>query len=202
VEIIVDKDTFRAGQTAAVMLSVPTNNRFVLFSVEGDDMHSYELVHVTGTVKLIQIPIADRHIPNVYLNAMMVSDANLFTDREEVVVPPVEHFLEIEVTPDREAYEPQDEGTLTVVTRDVDGKPVAAEVSLGLVDESVYYIQQPYAGDPREHFFSYRQAAHVVQATSTFNQKQYLKLVEMEDGRIIDARPGSGRRPWRRGRLR
>ena len=188
VEIIVDKDTFRAGQTAAVMLSVPTNNRFVLFSVEGDDMHSYQLVHVTGTVKLIQVPIADRHIPNVYLNAMMVSDAQLFSDREEVVVPPVEHFLEIEVTPDREAYEPQDEGTLTVVTRDVDGKPVAAEVSLGLVDESVYYIQQPYAGDPREHFFNYRQATHVVQATSTFNQKQYLKLVETEDGRIIDAR--------------
>jgi uncharacterized protein YfaS (alpha-2-macroglobulin family) len=188
VEIIVDKDTFRAGQTAAVMLSVPTNNRFVLFSVEGDDMHSYQLVHVTGTVKLIQVAIADRHIPNVYLNAMMVSDAQLFTDREEVVVPPVEHFLEIEVTPDQEAYEPQDEGTLTVVTRDVDGKPVAAEVSLGLVDESVYYIQQPYAGDPREHFFNYRQATHVVQATSTFNQKQYLKLVEIEDGRIIDAR--------------
>ncbi|MHC4142316.1 MAG: alpha-2-macroglobulin family protein, partial [Planctomycetota bacterium] len=123
-----------------------------------------------------------------YLNATMVSDAQLFTDREEVVVPPVEHFLEIEVTPDHEAYEPQDEGTLTVVTRDVDGKPVAAEVSLGLVDESVYYIQQPYAGDPREHFFNYRQATHVVQSTSTFNQKQYLKLVETEDGRIIDAR--------------
>jgi tetratricopeptide (TPR) repeat protein len=40
VEIVVDKDTFRAGQTAAVMLSVPTNDRYVLFSVEGDDMHS------------------------------------------------------------------------------------------------------------------------------------------------------------------
>ncbi|MHC4209360.1 MAG: alpha-2-macroglobulin family protein [Planctomycetota bacterium] len=188
VEIIVDKDTFRAGQTAAVMLSVPTNDRFVLFSVEGDDMHSCRLVHVTGTVKLIELPIADRHIPNVYLQALMVSDGQLFADREEVIVPPVEHFLEVEVTPDQEAYEPRDEGTLTVVTRDVDGNPVAAEVSLGLVDESVYYIQQPYAGDPRPHFFDYRQATHVVRSTSTFNQKQYIKLLEVEDGRFIDAR--------------
>jgi uncharacterized protein YfaS (alpha-2-macroglobulin family)/tetratricopeptide (TPR) repeat protein len=188
VEIIVDKDTFRSGQTAAVMLSVPTNDRFVLFSVEGDDMHSCQLVHVTGTVKLIELPIADRHIPNVYLHALMVSDGQLFADREEVIVPPVEQFLEVEVTPDREAYEPRDEGTLTVVTRDVDGNPVAAEVSLGLVDESVYYIQQPYAGDPRQHFFDYRQAAYVVQSTSTFNQKQYIKLLEVEEGRIIDAR--------------
>jgi uncharacterized protein YfaS (alpha-2-macroglobulin family) len=118
----------------------------------------------------------------------MVSDGQLFGDREEVIVPPVEHFLEVEVTADREAYEPRDEGTLTVVTRDADGNPVPAEVSLGLVDESVYYIQQPYAGDPREHFFNYRQGTHVVQSTSTFNQRQYLKLVKVEDGRIIDAR--------------
>ena len=40
-EIVVDKDTFRAGQTAPVMISVPTNNRYVLFSVEGDDLYSY-----------------------------------------------------------------------------------------------------------------------------------------------------------------
>jgi uncharacterized protein YfaS (alpha-2-macroglobulin family)/tetratricopeptide (TPR) repeat protein len=188
VEIIVDKDTFRAGQTAAVMLSVPTNERYVLFSVEGDDLHSYQLVHVTGTVKLIELPIAERHIPNVYLNALMVSDGQLLADREEVVVPPVENFLEVEVTADREAYEPRDAGTLTVVTRDVDGNPVPAEVSLGLVDESVYYIQQPYAGDPRKFYFDYRQATHVVQSASSFNYKQYVKLVEVEDGRVVDHR--------------
>jgi len=40
-EIIVDKDTFRAGQTAPVMLFVPASDRYVLFSVEGEDL--YEL---------------------------------------------------------------------------------------------------------------------------------------------------------------
>jgi len=38
VEIIVDKDTFRAGQRAPVMLSAPTNDRYVLFSIEGEDL--------------------------------------------------------------------------------------------------------------------------------------------------------------------
>ncbi len=40
-EIIVDKDTFRAGQTAPVMISVPVSDRYVLFSVEGEDLFSY-----------------------------------------------------------------------------------------------------------------------------------------------------------------
>ena len=56
VEIVVDKDTFRAGQTAPVMISVPTNDRYVLFSVEGEDLFSYQLVHIAGTAKLIEPP--------------------------------------------------------------------------------------------------------------------------------------------------
>ena len=189
VEIIVDSDTFRAGQDAVVMLSVPTNDRWVLFSVEGDDLHECRLVHVTGSVKLIHVPIRQRHIPNVYLHAIMVSDGQMHVDRKEVVVPPVEQFLDVEIVPDREAYQPRDRGSFTVFTRDMDGNPVSAEVAFALVDESVYAIQQPYAGDPRQFFYDRRQATHVVRTTSTFNHKAYLKLVEVEDGdRLIDAK--------------
>src|SRR5204862_5850100 len=74
VEIIVDKDTFRAGQTAPVMISVPTNDRYVLFSVEAEDLYSYQLLHVTGTAKLIELPIREQDVPNIFLNAAMVSE--------------------------------------------------------------------------------------------------------------------------------
>ena len=68
-EIIVDKDTFRAGQTAPVMISTPQSDRHVLFSVEGADLFSYRVVHVTGNAKLIEVPIEEKHIPGVYLSA-------------------------------------------------------------------------------------------------------------------------------------
>ena len=42
-EIIVDRDTFRAGQKAPVMLHAPGPDRYVLFSVESEDLHSYQL---------------------------------------------------------------------------------------------------------------------------------------------------------------
>ncbi len=141
VQIIVDKDTVRAGQTAPVMLTTFTEDRYVLFSVEGDDLYSYKLVHVTGTAKLIELPIEERHVPNIYLNATMVSDAQIFTDTKQVVVPPVQHFLSVDVKADREQYQPREEGTLLITTKDVDGKPVSAEVALGVFDESVKYIQ-------------------------------------------------------------
>ena len=87
VEIIVDKDTFRSGETAPVMLSVPTADRYVLFSVEADDLYSYQLVHVTGTAKLIEVPIEPRHIPNIYLSARDGGDAELSIDTTGRIPP-------------------------------------------------------------------------------------------------------------------
>lgn len=185
IQIIVDKDTVRAGQTTPVMLFVPQSDRYVLFTVEGEDLYSYKLVHVTGTAKLIELPIEEKHVPNIYLNATMVSDAQLFADMKQVVVPPVKHFLSVEVKSDREQYQPREEGTISITTRDVDGNPVAAEVALGLIDESVKYIQQDYAGDPRQFYYGQKRA-QTVQTRSTFNQKSYARLVEIEKGQLID----------------
>jgi uncharacterized protein YfaS (alpha-2-macroglobulin family) len=74
VEIIVDKDTFRAGENAAVMLVSPVSDRWVLFSVEGDDLYNYDVIHLDGTVKLVQFPVEEKHVPNIFLTASSFSD--------------------------------------------------------------------------------------------------------------------------------
>src|SRR5438876_6229976 len=116
-------DTFRVGQKAPVMLHAPVPDRYVLFSVESENLHSYQLVHLTGTVKLIEVPIEEQHTPNIFLSAVMASDRQIFADAKQVIVPPAQHFLAVEVKPDREQYEPREEGTLTVSTRDQQGRP-------------------------------------------------------------------------------
>ncbi|HKG96555.1 MAG TPA: MG2 domain-containing protein, partial [Pyrinomonadaceae bacterium] len=185
VEIVVDKDTFRTGQTAPVMISVPVSDRYVLFSVEGEDLFSYKLVHVTGTAKLIELPIEEKHVPNIYLSALMISNAQAFQDTKQVVVPPVDRFLAVSVKADREQYQPREEGTLAIATKDSSGRPVSAEIALGLVDESVKYIQQDYAGDPRQFYYGTKRA-HTVQTQSTLSQKSYARLVEVEPGQLRD----------------
>src|SRR5262249_13897485 len=100
-EIIVDKDTFHVGQKAPVMLVVPTNDRHVLFTGEGEDLDSYQLVHLDGTVKLIELPIEERHVPNIFLSAALVNDRQIFMDTKQVIVPPTKNFLTVNVKPDR-----------------------------------------------------------------------------------------------------
>ncbi len=184
-EIIVDKDTFRAGEKAPVMISAPVSNRWVLFSVEAENLLSYQLVHLDGTVKLLELPIEEKYEPNIFLNAAMVNERQLFTDQKQIIVPPDRHFLNVDVSADQTQYQPREEGTLTVTTKDRDGKPVAAEVALGLVDESVFYIQQDLAGDPRKFFYGNKRAQYV-QTQSSFQQKQYLTLVEDSNKQLVN----------------
>ena len=65
----------------------------------------------TGTVKLIELPIEEKHVPNIFLNAALVSDRQIFTDTKQVIVPPTKNFLTVDVKPDRAQYQPREEGT-------------------------------------------------------------------------------------------
>lgn len=178
-QVLVDRDTMRAGQTARVMIAAPSNNRTVLFSVEGEELYSHQLIRMTGTVKVIDVVLDDRHVPNVFFSATMVSDGQIFIDSKDVVVPPVKNFLTVDVKADRDIYQPRESGTLTITTKDVDGKPVAAEVGLGFVDASVYAIQDDYAGDPRQVYFGERRGQRV-STMSSFQTRSYRK-VQMTD---------------------
>jgi len=183
-EILADKDTFRAGESAPVMLSVPEGDRYVLFTVSGADLLEYRLVHITGSVKLLNLDIAEKHVPNIFLNGAMVSDQQLFADQEEIIVPPLKNFLNVEVQPDRAQHQPGEKGTLRVTARDHAGQPVVAEVALSFIDESIFYIEQDLAGDPRQFFFGSKRPA-MLQTSSSFNQRSYGKLAKDEEEDLV-----------------
>jgi len=192
VEIIADKDTFRVGSEAPVMLVANSPDRYVLFTVEGEDLYHHRLVHMDGLVKLLDLFVDEKYVPNIFLGATLVSDRQIFTDTKQVIVPPTKNFLTVELKPDKPQYQPRDEATLTVTTKNDEGKPVSAEVSLGLVDESVFYIQSDYAGDPRQFYFGEKRGQHV-QTQATMNQKAYAKLVLCDKDELMDEREKASR---------
>ena len=141
------------GAGDAVCSGVATGDRYVLFSVEAEDLFSYRLVHVTGTAKLIELPIEEKHVPNVYLSASDGQRCAVVrgheTDRGSasgaVSVGRCEGRSRTVSAARR--------GNASITAKDSNGRPVSAEIALGLVDESVKYIQQDYAGDPRQFYY-------------------------------------------------
>jgi len=187
IEILVDKDTLAVGEEAQILLLAPQSGRHVLFTVEGEELYSHQVLALDGQVKLVKVPITEAHVPNLMLGAVSIWAEQAWSDQEELVVPPVKSFLDVTVTSDAEVYEPGAEGAIQVLVKGHDGKPVATHLSLALVDEAVAYIQQDYAGDARAFFHGERRAQRV-QLGGSFQHGSFVELERAGEGGVRDRR--------------
>lgn len=183
IQIISEKDTYSIGETARIMLVANKPGTWVLLSTEADEIFDYQMVKLDGAVKLIEIPVEATFTPNIYFNALSAENYQLKFYTLPIVVPPDEKFLNIKVVSDKETYRPQEEGTFNVEVTDKNGHPVQGELSLGITDKSVYYIQEEFAGDIRQFFYG-KKREESVQTNSSFNYRPYQKLVRNDDGQL------------------
>ncbi len=183
-QIISEKDTYAVGETARMMVVADKPETWVLFTSEAQEIHDYQMLHLEGSVKLIEIPITDSYTPNIFLHVLSVENYQLKLSQLPIIIPPKEKFLNIKIISDKEVYQPQEEGVVGIEVTDNEGNPVIGEISLGMVDSSVYYIQSEYAKDIREYFYGTKRQQSV-QMQASFYQRQYKKLVRGEDDRLM-----------------
>jgi uncharacterized protein YfaS (alpha-2-macroglobulin family) len=187
IQVIVDKETVNPGETAQVLIVTPSSGRWLLWSTAGDALLDTRVIHLDGTAKVVPLTIDDRHSPNFYVTATSLFDRTLSTDTKSIVVPPLAHFIDVDVKPDRAEYEPRQNGSVTITTRDATGKPVSAEVAVSVSDESVTAIAADPAGDPREWFFGILRGP-AVQVSSGVQSQRYVRYVKGKDDQLVDDR--------------
>ncbi|HAB15521.1 MAG TPA: alpha-2-macroglobulin, partial [Verrucomicrobiales bacterium] len=184
-EIVVDRESFRVGEKAPVMVVTSNPGQWVWLSVDADGLVGQQVFQMMGTTRLVQLDVVERMVPNCFLQAASVTDRKLWRDSKSVVVPPVKNFLTVEITPDQAEHRPGSDGSLNVTTRDWTGEPVAAEVAVSLVDESVFYIQNTLAPDPRQFFFGDRRWSSP-SLGSSFDTGVYRRFYRAADGSVRD----------------
>jgi uncharacterized protein YfaS (alpha-2-macroglobulin family) len=184
-DLILDRDTYHIGETAAVMIVTPASGRWVVLTTSTNAIEETQVVHLDGTVKFLQIPVGPRHSPRFNIQACSIFDRTLSMAQKSLIVPRIEQFVQVEVQDDRATYEPRQKGTVSVTTRDQAGKPVAAEVALSVTDQSVTAIRGEIAGDPRAFFYDAPYVSPVIVTASTQSQR-YARLARDEKGAIVD----------------
>jgi alpha-2-macroglobulin len=192
VELHVDRDTLRVGEDAIVLVTTEAPGRWVLFAVEANGLLDLRVVHVSGSAKLLRLPVTKQWVPNVFLDAFSLSNGRVARDREELIVPPDDHFLEVDVALEPAELGPGETGTLVVTARDVDGEPVEAEVAIAVYDAMVEAIQADPAIDPREFFYGEKRRP-LVSTSSSFDQLVYRRLVDLGEQRWKDQSGSWGR---------
>ena len=83
-------------------------------------------------------------------------EAELHTAETQLLLPPHGRRLTVTLTADAETYAPGEEATFHLHVTDAQGRPVVAEVSLGVVDEALYALAEDATADPFDFFYGPR----------------------------------------------
>jgi alpha-2-macroglobulin len=169
-EIVADRDRYRPGQTAELVVRNPFPEATAILTVEQGGILHHETRTVKGSVSRFSVPLGPEHAPHAFATITLLPRAAFGAAGEERGGPreglggdarfdwklgairlPVQlddNRLDVEVASDRARYEP---GQPVEVVVDVSrqGKAVAnAEVALAVVDEGVLRLTNFRAADP------------------------------------------------------
>ncbi len=147
IEIIPDKKSYKPGETARVMLITGVPDADILVASEGREIHNLQVVKVKGPTTTVSVPITAAQAPNFYLSASFLRDNVFHHGSKSIRVPANDKRLKVEIKPSKNEFRPGDPAEYTLHASDAEGRPVAAEFSLGVVDEAIYTIRRDATRD-------------------------------------------------------
>ncbi len=185
--ILADQHTFKAGDTANVQVHWRDEPALALVTFQGAKILDYRLVELKKGTNKLAIPMTAKLAPNFDLAVAVMTDTRPAADEKgENETPPrrfhaasspftVERDLNVAVAIKRKGadekaakqpLQPGDEVEVTVSATDPQGKPVAAELSLAMVEQALLG-RYPSVVAAIDDFFRGARRQSAVRTTST-----------------------------------
>jgi uncharacterized protein YfaS (alpha-2-macroglobulin family) len=146
-QIVTDKKTYAPGDIAHLSIVSETSGFYALMLVEGDSLLKRETMHSTGNTLSFDLPITAESMPNITVSVLFLKNDTLYQATKIIKVPPAQQRLQVDITPAKDIFQPQQTVAYDVLTRDASGKPVSADVAVGVVDEAIYSLYPDISGD-------------------------------------------------------
>ncbi len=154
-EIITDKDSYEKGDSLTAYILLPQNNTDVLLTYEAGTFLGYEVRHADENSLTIKLKLTEKYSPSFNIAVAYMKDGVLYNTSKLVGVLDKDKFLNIAINPSKETYKPGDEASYKIMVSDNNGNPVKnTELSIGIIDESVYAIKEDQTPDIKTFFYA------------------------------------------------
>ncbi len=175
VTLIPDKDSYKPGDTAEILVQAPFSPADGMLTVSRSGVLYTEAFQIKGDTITLQIPIKEAHLPNLNVQVNLSGSAPRLDDAGEPVtgipnrpafaagtlnlsIPPLQRELTVTAIPAQAETEPGKETQINVTLKDSAGQPVKdAEVAVVVVDESILSLTGYNLADPMAIFYSERE---------------------------------------------
>jgi uncharacterized protein YfaS (alpha-2-macroglobulin family) len=163
-DLVTDKKEYMPGDVAQVLIASPfQGDAYALVTVERGRIRFQEVVQLTSNSTIFELPITPELAPNAYISVIVVKGVDENTPWpdfkmgiSEIQVDTRRQALQVSLIPESTQVGPAEQVGFTVRTYDYEGRPISAEVSLGLSDLATLSLLPPNSIPILDHFFSER----------------------------------------------
>ncbi|MEJ5261103.1 MAG: MG2 domain-containing protein [Ignavibacterium sp.] len=153
IEIVTDKDAYDKGEMFNAFVFIPFESQELLITYEADEIFDYKKIKVENNSFQIKEKLTDKFSPSFNLTVNFIRNRMLYTSSKLIGVLPKEKFLNMELLSSKEIYKPGEKASYKILVKDYKGNPIPnTELSIGIVDESIYAIKEDQT-TPIENFF-------------------------------------------------
>ncbi|CAA9298965.1 MAG: FIG01020654: hypothetical protein, partial [uncultured Chloroflexia bacterium] len=163
--LISDRTRYAPGDTARILIPSPFDSpTWALVTVERGGILKHEVLQLTSSSTVYTITIGAEHAPNIFVSVVLFTGPageRRLADQKVGLLPlqvdPVPQTLKVTLQRDgNTAVLPGSAVRYAVSTSDAAGKPVAAELSLDLVDKAILSLLPREANVLKEAFYRKR----------------------------------------------
>ena len=139
---ITDAEEFKVGDAPDITLFSRAADGLGLLTYEGEAILSYQILPLRNGKNPLTLRIADEHAPNFTLSVAQMAGNKLHQAQKEFsAIRQLRIALSVK-QPEQQAapefFKPAETVSVDITTTDQNGKPVAAELSLAMVDEALF----------------------------------------------------------------
>jgi uncharacterized protein YfaS (alpha-2-macroglobulin family) len=151
IDLIPEKQTYRPGDTARIMIKSPWEHATALLTTEREGVRTWKTFELTSTQPTVTVPITEKDIPNLFVSVVLVKGRTKEGIEEEadpgkpsfrvgyveLGVEDAAKRLKVDVKANRDEYRPASKARVEVQVKDAGGKGSQSEVTLWAVDYGV-----------------------------------------------------------------
>ncbi|MDZ4849564.1 MAG: alpha-2-macroglobulin family protein [Pirellulaceae bacterium] len=179
-ELIPDKSEYATGEVVRLQVNADRDDALVWLFVrpQGSVYPVPKKVQLSAKSSIVEIPVVVDDQPNFFVEAFTIYDGRFHQEAREIIVPPQQRVLNVEVTASKKEYLPGEEAEVEIAVTGTDGKPVEGSAVLAVYDRSLEQIA-PDAVPPdiREFFWKWRRQ-HYPQATENLSRRTLPVFIE------------------------
>ncbi len=146
-ELILDQREFAPEDRVQLLVNTDRPGSTVLLYVRPSSgiYPEPKVLRLEGKSTVVPLEVSLKDTPNFFVEAVTIADGNVYTETREILVPPANRVVNVEVLPSAEEYQPGEKGTIRIKLTDDEGKPLVGSTVLSVYDKALDAIER--AGD-------------------------------------------------------